>query len=795
MVAFLCATLIPTAIFAGWSYQAGVQREFRDVEDRHLLLAQNLSRSLARYHKSVIATFNSISISLLNNEKPRNMAALLAGAELLHIALIDRNGKTIASAENQRINSPVRLDSEHIALARAFARSSKTRISNVMGSTTSGNVMLVVRRYKNITAIGVLSTRFISELGNTISFGKKGHAAIVDGVGNVLAHPLPSWVEARKNIAKVSAVQRMLNGEEGIERFYSPALKGDMIAGLTSVPGTGWGVMIPQPVSELYGRVYNNHIGIAIAIGLGMVLSFLLSAFFIHALASPLEAFLRTMVTSARNRVLTASHVKSGLITLKEMSQFNESYNRMVKRITAAHKRIESMAYTDAVTGLANRAQLQHWADEELSAEDGTIRSGAMVFLDFDNFKEINDLHGHAVGDEFLKVQSKRIVNFIESMGPAAKEGHNGTASTRLARLGGDEFVAMVPEFPSEAALTNFLDLLKKYLATPPREFAFITKTSVSIGAVRYPCDGSNLSDLLKKADIAMFQAKKDGKNGWHLYSPDTGLMSSAEFRQAITVALEEGQLRLEYQPKVDARTGSLKGVEALVRWHHPQFGEISPAKWIPALAGSTLMTDLGKWVAKQAMADQLNWTKEGHCFNVSVNIGATHFSSPGFAAWMKRAALAKGIDPTRFEVEITEDALFADGLDTQAVIRELQSSGFLVSIDDFGTGYSNIARLNNLPFDTIKLDRSVIVSARSTARGAVILKSIVAMADALECSTVAEGIETEDMAQMCRHAGIDQLQGYLFAKSMTLDALLQWEQARSGKTVVEMEQPQARSA
>ena len=240
-------------------------------------------------------------------------------------------------------------------------------------------------------------------------------------------------------------------------------------------------------------------------------------------------------------------------------------------------------------------------------------------------------------------------------------------------------------------------------------------------------------------------------------------------------MAIRENQLRLEYQPKVNANDGTVSGVEALVRWSHPDHGEISPATWIPVIAASPLIIDLGRWVVNRAMLDHASWKAKGHHCTVAVNIGANHFSKPGFAHCLFELAKTHNFNPADLEIEVTEDALFQGNADPKSVISELQEAGFSVSIDDFGTGYSNISRLHVLPFDTIKIDRSVIVAAQKSTRGNKILKSLAAMAAALNCKTVAEGVEDEGMAHLCRSAGIDQIQGFHYARSMEPDALTRW--------------------
>jgi len=232
IVAFLAATLIPSAIYGFWSYRQGVEREFSEVKDRHLLLAQNLGTALERYQTDLIGTFDSISASLTESHATPNLHSLMTSINMLCVLIVEgATGELVAKADANPLRSEKATQRNAIGVARAIAKPGKTTFSPVIADDRGENVILAVRRYGDQLAIAVVSTQYFVELGKSISFGEKGHAAIVDHAGNVLAHPLPSWIASRKNIAKISAVARMMNGETGIEQFYSPALKGDMIAG------------------------------------------------------------------------------------------------------------------------------------------------------------------------------------------------------------------------------------------------------------------------------------------------------------------------------------------------------------------------------------------------------------------------------------------------------------------------------------------------------------------------------------------------------------------------------------
>ena len=363
-----------------------------------------------------------------------------------------------------------------------------------------------------------MSTEYFVTLGESISFGLKGHAAIVDHEGNVLAHPLPSWIAARKNIAKVSAVRRMMNGETGIQQFYSPALKGDMIAGLTAVNGPGWGVMIPQPVSELYDKVAENNQPIIAATFLGIVISLSLVWFLLRGLSRPLEDFIAVMRENAKSGRLGKIVISKSALPIRELGEFQESYNSMVDTVGRANQKVEKLAYTDSVTKLPNRARFQQLVVEEVAGAMDNGTSGILIFLDIDNFKEINDMHGHDAGDRVLCSYAQTLAAFAKQTSRKLSGSRKSVSEAAVSRIGGDEFTVFLPDISDPDIIDSVLEDLLECISDIGTQMPMAINTSASIGCARYPSDGKNLEELIRHADIAMYQAKKSGKRRAFVY-------------------------------------------------------------------------------------------------------------------------------------------------------------------------------------------------------------------------------------------------------------------------------------
>lgn len=784
ILSFLIATLVPSLIFCAWSYRDGVNREFAEVKDRHLLIARNLGFALERYHNDVVAAFESVSASLSSGVEMPGMTRLLRRLDMLCVVNVDsQDGQILEKLEVDPGGEQSRLPAGLLSDLKSIAVPGRTTFTGVRSDGKGRNVIFMVRDRGTYLAVGEISTDYFVSLGRNIAFGIKGHAAIVDQFGNVLAHPLAGWIASRKNIAKVSAVQRMMNGDTGIERFYSPAMKGDMIAGLTSVPGPGWGVMVPQPVSEIYNKVYANQKSVFLALAAGLGITLLLGFVLARSISAPLEKLVAKMKQNARHRQLNTIGGDIGMIPFTEIVDFRNSYNVMVRRVTKAGKQIEALAYSDTVTGLPNRLRLQALAATILEDTGKSAPGGVLILIDLDNFKEINDIHGREVGDVFLKACARKL-SIVTGVLKAeqALAGKNGDPV--VARIGGDEFVIIVPGLQEQEAIEAFLDTLRTELTTPVPELPFISNSSASIGCVRFPRHGTDLEELIKRADIAMYHAKVSGKNKSEIYTPGIGTQSVAEMRRNLIAAIENDELVLEYQPKICSRRQKVCGVEALVRWDHPQHGRLLPGIWIPAVSDSPAMTHLGEWAVERAMTDYKRLAGAGCDLFMSVNIGSRHFVAPNFVSSIDAIRERLDFDPSRLEIEVTEDALFVSEDRAVKAFRELHERGYTVSIDDFGKGYSNIARLAQLPVDFLKIDRSIIVGAFEDIRTRSILEAIMTMAKELGCRTVAEGVETLQQAEFATRIGANCLQGYYFSDSMPIDTLVDWLEHQSDKAV-----------
>ena len=434
-----------------------------------------------------------------------------------------------------------------------------------------------------------------------------------------------------------------------------------------------------------------------------------------------------------------------------------------------AKARIEYLAYYDVLTRLPNR---QLFVREAGRAIDGARESGqllALLYLDLDRFKRINDNLGHAVGDALLQnvarrlEQSVRQTDIISQIGEPAKQDQ-----TRVARLGGDEFVVLLTGVADEAATVKIAERIQKALGEPFECGGHRFVVTPSIGIAMYPQDAMDVDDLLVKADMAMYQAKDQGRNGHAFFGQSMAVRSLGrlELENDLRRAFEDHEFQIYYQPKLDLSSGKIIGAEALLRWQHPERGWITPDTFIPVAEETGLIIALGDWVIREACSQLVAWSKQGLAhLTVAVNVSVQQFAREDFVESVLGALREFGVKPQQLELEITESLLMRNVDDTTACMQRFRAAGVALSIDDFGTGYSSLGYLRQFPVDSLKIDRSFVKDAHRSEDDAAICAAIIAMARELKLKVIAEGVENAEQLKFLRKHRCDQAQGYLISR------------------------------
>jgi len=451
----------------------------------------------------------------------------------------------------------------------------------------------------------------------------------------------------------------------------------------------------------------------------------------------------------------------------KSKNSYTGTYGvaRDVTERKIAEETINFQAYHDLLTKLPNRALLRDRLSLAISQAKRDEESLAVMFLDLDRFKNINDSLGHMIGDELLQQVSMRLKECIR-------------AGDTLARFGGDEFTLMLPKLhnardDASKLARKITNVLKQPFNIDGHELY----VSASIGIALYPQDGTHMDTLIKHADVAMYHVKGLGKNGYQFYSNEMNVpyIEKLSLDTRIHQALDKNEFNLVYQPQINLKTGEIVGVEALLRWDHPEHGPISPAEFIPFAEESGLIVDIGHWVLKSACAELSRWRTAGlPDIRMSINISARQLAEDNIVRDIDKVLKDYDIPGTCLELEITENAIMDDMDSVIRKLKELSAMDITIAIDDFGTGYSSLSYLHKLPIHTLKIDRTFLKESRINKGDNTIINTIVAMAKGLNLNVIAEGVESQAQLDYLRGIECSEAQGFLFGKPLPPDVISQ---------------------
>jgi diguanylate cyclase len=428
------------------------------------------------------------------------------------------------------------------------------------------------------------------------------------------------------------------------------------------------------------------------------------------------------------------------------------------KGLEAANRQLRHLASHDTLTGLPNRLLLDDRVNQAIAQATRQSHEFALLVVDLDRFKLINDSLGHRAGDELLREVAQRLKTAVRAVDTTA-------------RLGGDEFVILVDGPVTRAEAVEVGERIIQAMEPTIRLLGIDVHISPSIGIALYPGDGANVDTLLARADAAMYSAKEHGRNNVQCYAEgmSTGTQDRVKLESELHEALRSGQFELHYQPKVDMSSGRINSAEALIRWRHPQRGLVMPGEFIPIAAESGLLDTIGEWVLSEACRQAKAWQREGlRPMRVAVNLAPSQFRLTNLVDQIRNALQAAALEPEYLEVELTESAVMSDAEESIHILEAISRMGVLVSVDDFGTGYSSMSYLRRFPIDKLKIDRCFVEDMTRRPEDASIVRAIISLAHSLHLKVVAEGVETPEQLKLLTHLGCDQYQGYHFSPAVT---------------------------
>ena len=455
------------------------------------------------------------------------------------------------------------------------------------------------------------------------------------------------------------------------------------------------------------------------------------------------------------NKDITASKLME-----QELAAQTRRANEMTERAVEHAERIEYLAYHDGLTGLPNRSLFGKLLSQSIDKAARHAKKLAVAYLDLDRFKQINDTLGHDVGDQLLQEVAARLRSCVRN-------------SDTVSRLGGDEFVLLLDELEDGNCAAAIAQKILSAIAMPFTIIGQEFRVTTSIGISLYPQDGLDEQTLTKHADIAMYQAKEDGKNNYQFYceTQNAHSLERLTLESSLRHAIERNEFRLHYQAKRDIGTGRITGMEALLRWEHPDLGIVAPMKFIPVAEETGLIVIIGKWVLKTACAQNVAWQQQGlPPLSIAINLTERQFFDDHLLRDVKAILDATGMDPHLLELEINESLLIHDVEEALRILIDLKALGIRIAIDDFGIGYTSLATLQRFPLDTIKIGRSCIRDITSATQDTALADAIIAMGKSLSLTVVAQCVETREQAEFLNKHACDELQGFYFKRPLPAD-------------------------
>lgn len=449
--------------------------------------------------------------------------------------------------------------------------------------------------------------------------------------------------------------------------------------------------------------------------------------------------------------------------------------------------RLNQLAYYDSLTGLPNRVLFMERLDQVLKNARRYQRKAALLFIDLDNFKRINDTMGHSIGDDLLKIAANRIVKCLRMSDVVARS----SVTEMAARLGGDEFTVILPELDKEEYAAVVAKRIGDALAQSITLESYKVIVTPSIGIAVFPQDGDTLETLVKNADLAMYYSKRMGANTFTYYqeSMNARALKRMTIENHLRQALDRNEFTLHYQPQFDLIKGELSGMEALLRWHNWELGNVPPDEFIAIAEESGIIVAIGEWVMETACRQLAEWLDQKIPLQrISVNVSVKQFIHKNFLEMIQQVLVKTCLKPENLEVEITESLLVKDTQGVSEILNELKKMNVGVAIDDFGTGYSSLSRIKEMPIDCLKIDRSFVNAIDGSMRNQSVISAIISMAEGMSLRVIAEGVETKDQADFLRGKNCQEVQGFLYSRPLSKQQANVFLQQMSEKNNKEIE-------
>ncbi len=547
------------------------------------------------------------------------------------------------------------------------------------------------------------------------------------------------------------------------------------------VNGQQVGVLFVQSdLVLLYEDIIRNLV-IALAIlAAALMIALLMSSWMQKFISEPIISLASTMKQISRKRDYT---LRARQASNDEIGTLITGFNRMLDQIQVHHNeqreaqsKIRQLAYYDSLTALPNRVLIKELLSVALTEADRENGLVAVMFLDLDNFKWINDTLGHNAGDSLLQMVAKRLKSCVRASDGINRNAESATGD--MARLGGDEFTIVLKHMESANDIANVAQRMIDAVSKPYYILSNEVNVTTSIGIAVYPMDGKKVDVLLKNADVAMYHSKDSGKNSYHFFDEEMNqkMLQKINLEQDLRKAIERNEFEVYYQPKYDYNKDCIFGAEALIRWHHPERGFVSPDEFIPTAEDTGLIVEIGAWVLRTACLQAKQWQQSVFPdFSIAVNLSARQFSDEDLIQTISSSLEESGLAAEYLELELTEGVIMKSDQATLQLLQDIKAIGIRIALDDFGTGYSSLRYISQFPLDVLKIDRSFVQNILTAGNDASITKTIITLARNLKFSVIAEGVEELQQMHVLHEYGCDRFQGYLISRPLPVEDMTEF--------------------
>jgi len=753
-LSLLLACGLPLLVFWLWPHSRALEAELQRAHERHLVLAQAAAETLDVYQINVEAAFSSIVDGVRDGADLSFVAALLEAQSFSHFCIVDKaSGRVLEAFSLTGRAFPEVLPADLFAELARRVTQSPPQLNEVWLGQKGGPQFLLVEDLGDRYVFASVNGSFLERIANSVSFGEKGHMAILDAQGRVIAHPNPAWVAVGKDMLAIPNIAALYERQTPeVLMFHSPALNEDVVAGAAPVGASDWRVLVPQPVSEVQATVVAGRKSASFVFSAGLVLSAIVAMGAAAMLSRPLQNLARAADDIARGAegVVVPSPPRYVPFELRRLST---TFNEMARRMEETLARITTLARQDPATGLLNKRSFQE-AAEGLFAGGATPDGWCLIHVDLDNLKRINDIYGHSVGDEAIR----QVARGLKRIFPAP---------ALVARVGGDEFLVLA-EYQSTEDLNERLEPIYQGQSIEVEASGHVTtKTACSVG-VACGHNASDLTVLADQADEAMYFAKKRGL-GFKLYDADMRRRTRRRLELSSQLRLDVASERIEteFQPIFCVHTGQIVAFEALARWGTAKLGPVPPSDFLPVARDVGIVRELDRCVRRKAFAFTRRLKDLGSAVPVAVNVTAPDLARADFATRFVEEMQEAGLRGKDVIVEVTE-MIFHDryglAIDTLKTLGDLNVA---VHLDDFGKGFSSHGLLSLYNFSAVKVDMRFAGNPVEDHKAAAIVGSLVNLGSQLGLSVVLEGIQSKADRAFVLSQRVDRVQGFSYAMPM----------------------------